>query len=1044
MSTDNPTFDPQELLSHKGWLQRLAARLVDAPGSADDLVQDAWVVALRSPPSAERPPRPWLAQVLRNLVKNRRRSAGRWAARVPQVAAAEDAPLPTAEELLTQHEAQRLMASLVSELGEPYRSTVLLCYAQGLAPTEVARRQGLPAGTVRWRLKRGLDELRERLDARYGNDRRAWRAALAPLAAQALRAGGAAPLVGAMKVVAAMAVTAALGLWLGRAIPEAHRARLAVQGGVTDRLAAPAAAGAPTRAAPRAAAGVPAPDPGMGAPAGPPPSPAAALAAGLPAGGGAGSEALRRAMEPGKSPRRGPAEAPVTIVVFSEFQCPFCQRVQSTLDELLAAYPKDVRLVFRNLPLAFHENAPLAAEAALAAHEQGKFWQMHDRLFANQSALDPASLEVHAAAIGLDVARFRKALEDKRFLPAVQEDMRLARELDINGTPAFLVNGKRVMGAQPLGAFKQAVDEALARAAGRPVPEAPAPEGPPRPTPEALQRAAQPGSAPARGEASAAVTIVMFGEFECPFCARVQATLAEVLAAYPRDVRLVWKNLPLPMHEHAALAAEAALAADEQGKFWPMHDRLMQNQAHLDAADLDGHAQAVGLDLARFRKALEDHRFRKIVEQDLRAARDAGLNGTPSFLVNGRPLTGARPLPDFKRAVDRELARARGLPVTEEPLFVAPTVRPPGRPPGSRFDVGRALDWPPPRVALPDELLGEPLRAPFPIADAPTLGPARAPVELVYLNDYDCEGCGRGKTLIDGVRRAYGDTVRVVARPVPIPNNGNGALVAEAAWAAHAQGKFWPMYEKIFGQQATRDRPTLERYAQEIGLDVDDFRAALDAGRYRGKVGEDVELVRQLGLGSRPIYIVNGRRAEGPVGVMMLIEAALKKAGLTPPVLPPPPMVGLRGPDGVRPPDFSPLSFFLTEPQRFHVEPRDEAGAAPLEGALASRLERDLRAADPASAGARLECRTTLCRLRYRAGKDRGAGRAFLRQFYAAQSLAVGPEEHAYFKVREPREAPEATLARMTSRRSALLFSLRTGRLKPEPELRLDRLPAER
>src|SRR5262245_56965406 len=156
MSTDAIT--PEDLLAHSAWLQRLAARLVD-PAAAEDLVQETWAAAVRANPDRGRPLRPWLAEVLRNFARTRARSAGRWRARSARVAASEDAPLPSPEELLTYHEAQRLVAEAVAELDEPYRSTVLLCFAQEVQPAEIARRQGIPGGTVRWRLKRGLDQL---------------------------------------------------------------------------------------------------------------------------------------------------------------------------------------------------------------------------------------------------------------------------------------------------------------------------------------------------------------------------------------------------------------------------------------------------------------------------------------------------------------------------------------------------------------------------------------------------------------------------------------------------------------------------------------------------------------------------------------------------------------------------------------------------------------------------------------------------------------------------------------------------------------------
>ena len=164
----------------------------------------------------------------------------------------------------------------------------------------------------------------------------------------------------------------------------------------------------------------------------------------------------------GASPSRGAANAPVTVVVFSDFQCPFCSRAESTVRQLEAAYPGKIRFVFKNQPLPFHENARLAAKAALAANEQGKFWEYHDALFTHQGALDRASLERYAEDLGLDLRRFRADLDDSRLDIAIEADVTEAHRLDVKGTPAFFVNGRPLQGAQPLAAFRAKVDQALA------------------------------------------------------------------------------------------------------------------------------------------------------------------------------------------------------------------------------------------------------------------------------------------------------------------------------------------------------------------------------------------------------------------------------------------------------------------------------------------------------------------------------------------------------------------------------------------------------
>lgn len=162
-----------------------------------------------------------------------------------------------------------------------------------------------------------------------------------------------------------------------------------------------------------------------------------------------------------KGPSRGPADAPVTIVEFSDFECPYCSRANAVLEQVEAAYPGKVRVVFRDFPLSFHSNAQKAAEAGHCADEQGKFWQLHDKMFANQRALDVDSLKTYARDIGADGDAFDACLDSGKKASLVQEAMEAGADLGVRGTPAFFINGKMVAGALPFEEFKKIVDKEL-------------------------------------------------------------------------------------------------------------------------------------------------------------------------------------------------------------------------------------------------------------------------------------------------------------------------------------------------------------------------------------------------------------------------------------------------------------------------------------------------------------------------------------------------------------------------------------------------------
>jgi glutaredoxin len=171
-----------------------------------------------------------------------------------------------------------------------------------------------------------------------------------------------------------------------------------------------------------------------------------------------GIEVLLPAYEPPKvtvdatGPSKGPDAAPVTIVEFSDFECPYCVRAEPTVKQLLEAYPGKIRLVYRDFPLPMHTHAPKAAEAAHCAADQGKYWEMHEKLFANSQKLAVADLKGYA---------FDKCLDSGEKAALVEKNKKAGEEAGVSGTPAFFINGRSISGAQPLDAFKAIVDQEL-------------------------------------------------------------------------------------------------------------------------------------------------------------------------------------------------------------------------------------------------------------------------------------------------------------------------------------------------------------------------------------------------------------------------------------------------------------------------------------------------------------------------------------------------------------------------------------------------------
>ena len=600
----------------------------------------------------------------------------------------------------------------------------------------------------------------------------------------------------------------------------------------------------------------------------------------------------------GHSPQKGPATAQVTIIQVSDFQCPFCSRVEPTIDQVVKEYGNKVRVVWKNNPLPFHDHAMDAAEAAMAANEQGKFWPMHDLMFKNQQALDRPSLDKYAAEVGLNMSKYKAAMDGHKYKQDITDDANVAATFGARGTPSFFINGKNLRGAQPFPAFKAAIDAALADAEAamkrgvKPAdlyaeitkggldkaaaPTAPSPAAQPQqgqPQQNVVYKAAV-DDAPVRGAKNAKVTIVEWSDFQCPFCSRVEPTVDQVLKAYPNDVRVAFKQLPLPFHDKAHLAAEAALAAKEQGKFWEMHDAMFKNQQSIDRAGLEKLAEGIGLNMSSFKAALDSGKYKQKVDAEEQQGNAIGARGTPSFFINGKSFVGAQPFESFKAKIDEEIKNAdkvaaekhvSGTKIYDELMKTA------------QASVAAAPAAAPSAAPPADEVVKvDP-------GNGPSKGAARAPVQIVMFSDFQCPFCSRVEPTVKQIEEKYAGKVRITWRNYPLPFHPNAMPAAEAAMAANEQGKFWPMHDKIFANQQSLDRATYEKYAQELGLNMSQFKAALDGGKFKPAIEADVKYANSLpggGMGT-PCFFINGHKLAGAYpfdNFAKIIDEELKKA----------------------------------------------------------------------------------------------------------------------------------------------------------------------
>ena len=576
----------------------------------------------------------------------------------------------------------------------------------------------------------------------------------------------------------------------------------------------------------------------------------------------------------GALPVKGNPNAKVTIVEFSDYECPFCSRVEPTVAEILKAYPNDVRVAFINNPLPFHKNAMPAAKAAYAAFKQGKHWEMHEALFANQKALTPDFFKAKAAELGLDLAKFEADMNAPETQNIIDKGMKDGAPFGISGTPSFLINGVVFVGAQPLDKFKEVIDKEIKRADE--VAKAKNLSGDalyaelvntaPKPKPEVEEEEAPAGrvlvdisAAPILGDANAPVTIVEFTDFECPFCSRGNTTVHELMDKNPGKVRLAFRHYPLPFHKNAKLAHQAAEAAKIQGKFWEYYDLLFANQKALDRDSLIGYAKGLGLDEAKFVADMDSEAVIKIVDDDIKAGSDAGVRGTPHFILNGTALSGAQPITAFQAALDKELNVA--APYIEKGLN------------GTALYEQIVKDNPVPKIVVD-------------ITGAPFKGAADAPVTLIQFSEFQCPFCNKVeptiKALLDDP--AYAGKIKVVFKQFPLPFHNNAQKASEAALFANSKGmdKFWALHEKMFANQNALDVDSLLKYAAEVGLDANELKAALDSDQFKAAVEADVKAGQGAGISGTPSFVINGKLVVGALPVDNFkheIDAALAAAG---------------------------------------------------------------------------------------------------------------------------------------------------------------------
>ena len=496
------------------------------------------------------------------------------------------------------------------------------------------------------------------------------------------------------------------------------------------------------------------------------------------------------------SPALGPSDAPVTIVVFSDFQCPYSARAHPDLKRLVAEFPDQVRLVFRHYPLSGHRNARQAAEAAALAHDQGKFWQYHDLLFANQDKLKTRDLYEYARQLDLDIIQFKQGMANRKHEARIKAELESGDRCGVQGTPAIYINGKprRPRTASYYAELLPFVEDELQGNGNK----------------RGRSRAPKPG---VLAEA-AGVRIT-------------ESELSEMITLTNRPRNVLFK------HEEALYYLKLELTKGL------LEQRLTTLEAQSRGITVDslyradiGSAPDVGEIETQYREfqayVAGNPRLMGLGERE----REAEILRLLEIRVDSTRT--------FKEQVLRKLAAiVERLKIERlKPVFLAKLKR--------KYGATIQIEAPdPPTYEI--ETKGHPSR-----------GPENAPVTIVMFSDFQCPYSRQAMPTIQEAIERYPEEVRLVFRHFPLLRHGRAQLAHEASECAHEQGKFWQYHDQVFAFQSALDEDDLKKHAADLGMDVLRFNNCLETRRFENKVRRDVREARAYHVNATPSFYVNG------------------------------------------------------------------------------------------------------------------------------------------------------------------------------------------
>ncbi|RDV36595.1 hypothetical protein DV096_17755 [Bradymonadaceae bacterium TMQ3] len=378
----------------------------------------------------------------------------------------------------------------------------------------------------------------------------------------------------------------------------------------------------------------------------------------------------------------GDLDVPVTVQVFADLRCGYCARGHQTLKAMMASR-EGVRVLYRFWPLSEDAELEGAHRALVAAQAQGRFWEYLEAIYEARGEFGERRLEAMAARVGLDVARWREDRDGAYTEQVIARDRAIGERVGVQGTPTYFVNGTRVVGAVEPSEWMAVIDGEL-EAAGALLDAGVAAEAvswrrtlenyqpvnwqevaeveDEAAVGEGFEVAYIPvGESPVKGASAedARVTVVVFSDFQCGFCERARHTWDALVERYgSQGLRLVYKHYPLPSHTRAGHAAAASVVVEDGGDFWKMHDLLFEAGGDLSDERLEAMAREAGYEGDDLYARMRSDEVTSRIQADVEVGYNAGVQGTPTFFINGIKLAGAWEVDELSPLIDDQLELA--------------------------------------------------------------------------------------------------------------------------------------------------------------------------------------------------------------------------------------------------------------------------------------------------------------------------------------------------------------------------------------------------